>query len=227
MKILLYVSWPVHAWSIPGTAVEALRRRFPDIEFVHAQTADEALTALPDVDAALAARLTPEMVAAAARLRWVHSSAVNVLGLLPLPELAARGIAISNSRGIQGGPIAETVLGGLLMLRRKLVQTLDAQRDALTAAGAAKVYQEKVSGAAIDRRELGRLLASLEAGDTLLVTRLDRLARSTLELLRILERVAEAGAGFRSLADTWADTTTPRGGWCSPSWAASRSLNAT
>lgn len=90
-------------------------------------------------------------------------------------------------------------------------QTLDAQREALTAAGAAKLYQEKVSGAAIDRRELGRLLASLEAGDTLLVTRLDRLARSTLELLRILEQVAEAGAGFRSLADTWADTTTPQG----------------
>jgi DNA invertase Pin-like site-specific DNA recombinase len=90
-------------------------------------------------------------------------------------------------------------------------QTLDAQREALAAAGAAKVYQEKVSGATIGRRELGRLLASLEAGDTLLVTRLDRLARSTLELLRILERVAEAGAGFRSLADTWADTTTPQG----------------
>jgi DNA invertase Pin-like site-specific DNA recombinase len=90
-------------------------------------------------------------------------------------------------------------------------QTLDAQREALTAAGAARIFQEKVSGAATDRRELGRLLASLEAGDTLLVTRLDRLARSTLELLRILERVAEAGAGFRSLADTWADTTTPQG----------------
>lgn len=90
-------------------------------------------------------------------------------------------------------------------------QTLDAQREALTAAGSTKIYQEKVSGAAIDRRELGRLLASLEAGDTLLVTRLDRLARSTLELLRILERVAQAGAGFRSLADTWADTTTPQG----------------
>jgi DNA invertase Pin-like site-specific DNA recombinase len=90
-------------------------------------------------------------------------------------------------------------------------QTLDAQREALTAAGVARIFQEKVSGAAVERRELGRLLASLEAGDTLLVTRLDRLARSTLELLRILERVAAAGAGFRSLADTWADTTTPQG----------------
>ena len=90
-------------------------------------------------------------------------------------------------------------------------QTLDAQREALTAAGAERLFQEKVSGAATDRRELKRLLASLQPGDTLLVTRLDRLARSTLELLRILERVAEAGAGFRSLADAWADTTTPQG----------------
>jgi DNA invertase Pin-like site-specific DNA recombinase len=90
-------------------------------------------------------------------------------------------------------------------------QTLDAQREALTAAGAERVFQEKVSGATIDRRELGRLVASLQPGDTLLVTRLDRLARSTLELLRILERVSEAGAGFRSLADTWADTTSPQG----------------
>lgn len=90
-------------------------------------------------------------------------------------------------------------------------QTLDAQRETLTAAGAGKIFQEKVSGAATERRELKRLLAALQAGDTLLVTRLDRLARSTLELLRILESVAEAGAGFRSLADTWADTTTPQG----------------
>jgi DNA invertase Pin-like site-specific DNA recombinase len=90
-------------------------------------------------------------------------------------------------------------------------QTLDAQREALTTAGAERIFQEKVSGAAIDRRELGRLVASLQPGDTLLVTRLDRLARSTLELLRVLERVSEAGAGFRSLADTWADTTSPTG----------------
>lgn len=90
-------------------------------------------------------------------------------------------------------------------------QTLDAQREALTAAGAERIFQEKVSGAVADRRELKRLLANLQAGDTLLVTRLDRLARSTLELLRILERVAEASAGLRSLADAWADTTTPQG----------------
>ncbi len=90
-------------------------------------------------------------------------------------------------------------------------QTLDAQRDALSAAGAEKVFQETASGAKTDRRQLARVLAVLNAGDVLIVTRLDRLARSTRDLLNTLDTIAKAGAGFRSLADTWADTTTPHG----------------
>ena len=90
-------------------------------------------------------------------------------------------------------------------------QTLDAQVAALTAAGAAPVFHETASGAKTDRRELAKALRALEAGDTLLVTRLDRLARSTRDLLNILDTIAKAGAGFRSLGDAWADTTTPHG----------------
>ena len=60
-------------------------------------------------------------------------------------------------------------------------------------------------------KELARVLAKLGPGDVLLVTRLDRLARSTRDLLNVLDTVGEAGAGFRSLADTWADTTTAHG----------------
>ena len=90
-------------------------------------------------------------------------------------------------------------------------QTLAAQDAQLHAAGCAKVYSEKVSGARTDRVELGKLLKRLDEGDVLIVTRLDRLARSTRDLLNILDTVAKAGAGFRSLADTWADTTTPHG----------------
>jgi Resolvase, N terminal domain len=70
----------------------------------------------------------------------------------------------------------------------------------LHAAGCAKVYSEKVSGAHTDRVELGKLLKRLDEGDVLIVTRLDRLARSTRDLLNILDTVAKAGAGFRSLA---------------------------
>lgn len=90
-------------------------------------------------------------------------------------------------------------------------QTLDAQISTLRAAGADQVFQEKVSGAQTDRAQLKRLLAALNPGDVVLVTRLDRLARSTRDLLNILDQVSKAEAGFRSLADTWADTTTPHG----------------
>jgi DNA invertase Pin-like site-specific DNA recombinase/predicted nucleotidyltransferase len=90
-------------------------------------------------------------------------------------------------------------------------QTLEAQVAALTAAGAAPVFRETASGAKTDRRELAKAVRALDAGDTLLVTRLDRLARSTRDLLNILDMVAKAGAGFRSLGEAWADTTTPHG----------------
>jgi DNA invertase Pin-like site-specific DNA recombinase len=90
-------------------------------------------------------------------------------------------------------------------------QTLDAQHSALTAAGAEKVYSEKISGAVTDRKALARAIDALGPGDTLIVTRLDRLARSTRDLLNTLDRIAEAGAKFRSLGDAWADTTTPHG----------------
>ena len=90
-------------------------------------------------------------------------------------------------------------------------QTLDAQVAALMAAGCQKTYSEKQSGAKTDRAALSRVLRALSAGDVLVVTRLDRLARSTRDLLNVLATVSERGAGFRSLGDPWADTTTPHG----------------
>jgi len=90
-------------------------------------------------------------------------------------------------------------------------QTLASQDAQLHAAGCAKVYSEKVSGAKTDRPELAKLLRRLEPGDVLVVTRLDRLARSTRDLLNILHTLGERSVGFKSLADAWADTTTPHG----------------
>jgi DNA invertase Pin-like site-specific DNA recombinase len=66
-------------------------------------------------------------------------------------------------------------------------------------------------GAVTDRKALGRAIATLGAGDVLVVTRLDRLARSTRDLLNVLDAIGRAGATFRSLGDAWADTTTPHG----------------
>ncbi|MBG0794761.1 recombinase family protein [Methylocystis sp. H62] len=90
-------------------------------------------------------------------------------------------------------------------------QSVDAQVKALRAAGAERVFKETSSGASSDRAQLRRALGALSKGDVLLVTRLDRLARSTRDLLNILDTIGKAGAGFRSLADVWADTTTPHG----------------
>ena len=90
-------------------------------------------------------------------------------------------------------------------------QTLASQDAQLHAAGCAKVYSEKASGARTDRPELAKLLRRLDEGDVLMVTRLDRLARSTRDLLNILDTVAKTGAGFKSVADAWADITTAHG----------------
>jgi DNA invertase Pin-like site-specific DNA recombinase len=79
-------------------------------------------------------------------------------------------------------------------------QSLEAQHAALKAAGATQIYSEKVSGAATERKALARAIASLWA-DVLMVTRLDRLARSTRDLLNVLDAVAKRNAGFKSLAD--------------------------
>jgi DNA invertase Pin-like site-specific DNA recombinase len=90
-------------------------------------------------------------------------------------------------------------------------QTLDAQQAALREAGATLVFSEKQSGVKTDRAALSRCMASLEPGDTVLVTKLDRLARSTRDLLNTLAAISEKGASFKSLGDQWADTTTPHG----------------
>jgi DNA invertase Pin-like site-specific DNA recombinase len=90
-------------------------------------------------------------------------------------------------------------------------QSVDAQVRQLTKAGCKKVFREVASGAKTDRAQLRRLLDELEADDVLTVTRLDRLARSTRDLLNTLAAITAKKAGFRSLGDAWADTTTSHG----------------
>src|SRR6266566_12443 len=87
-------------------------------------------------------------------------------------------------------------------------QSVEAQVRQLTKAGCKKVVREVASGAKTDHAQLRRLLGQLDAGDVLTVTRLDRLARSTRDLLNTLVAIADRKAGIRSLGDTWAGTTT-------------------
>ena len=92
-------------------------------------------------------------------------------------------------------------------------QTLDNQLKQLRAAGCTSrnIYRENVTGARPDRRELLRMLDRLAAGDVVTVTRIDRLARSTVDLFGIVKRIVDAKAQFRSLAEPWADTGTRTG----------------
>jgi len=90
-------------------------------------------------------------------------------------------------------------------------QDLTGQLEALTAAGATTIFREKISGARADRPQMAKLMASLKEGDVILVTKLDRLGRSTRELLDLIERIGKASAAFRSLGDPLFDTTSSQG----------------
>ena len=90
-------------------------------------------------------------------------------------------------------------------------QNLAGQVEALRAAGATTIYREKASGVRADRPQLTKLMAKIGPGDVVVVTKLDRLGRSTRELLDLIERISEAGAAFRSLGDPLWDTTSSQG----------------
>jgi phosphoglycerate dehydrogenase-like enzyme len=128
MKVLISIQQPVHAWQIPAEAVERLRERFPHVTFVHAVDDDTRAGALVDCDVAYTWILSAAEAATATRLKWVHSSAVAV-ETMALPELFARQILVSNSRGVQATPIAEHVFAVMLALAKQLPFILEHQRE--------------------------------------------------------------------------------------------------
>ena len=90
-------------------------------------------------------------------------------------------------------------------------QELSGQIEALKAAGATTIFSEKVSGVRSDRTQLTKLMAKIGPGDVVVVTKVDRLGRSTRELLDLIERISAAGAAFRSLGDPLWDTASSQG----------------
>jgi DNA invertase Pin-like site-specific DNA recombinase len=90
-------------------------------------------------------------------------------------------------------------------------QNLELQLKALRKAGCQKIFREKVSGYNRQRPEFQRMLDQIRAGDVIVVWKLDRLARSTRDLLNTMETISEAGGKFQSLSEPWADTTTHAG----------------
>ncbi|MEW6322914.1 MAG: D-2-hydroxyacid dehydrogenase [Acidobacteriota bacterium] len=129
MTVLIHIQAGVEAWQIPDRAVDRLREQFPEHTFIHATDKDTRARGLAEADVAFTWRLKAEELARAPRLRWVHTSAVAV-DTLCLPELAARGVIVSNSRGVQAAPIAEHVIMCLLGLARQLPLAFEEQRHA-------------------------------------------------------------------------------------------------
>jgi D-2-hydroxyacid dehydrogenase (NADP+) len=128
MNILISIQQAVRAWQIPEAGIATLRNRFPQHTFVHATDDAARARGLEECDVAYTWILNPSELATARRLRWVHTSAVAVETIC-LPELFARGILLSNSRGIQAAPIAEHVMAVTLALAKQLPYVIDAQRE--------------------------------------------------------------------------------------------------
>ena len=126
--MLIYFNWPVKFWNIPDSHVDILRKRFPGVSFTYTTDEQTAATAAANAEVVLTARMSAAALEQARRLRWVQSSASSV-STLPLSELAAREIVITNTRTVQAGPIAEHVMAGILVLSRMVHRTLAAQRD--------------------------------------------------------------------------------------------------
>ncbi len=129
MKVLISIQQPVKQWQIPAEGVATLRARFPHIDFVYATSDEQRARGLLDCDAAYTWILKAAEFAHASKLRWLHTSAVAVETLC-LPELFARGVIVSNTRGVQAVPIAEHTLAVVLALAKQLPLVLDHQRNA-------------------------------------------------------------------------------------------------
>jgi phosphoglycerate dehydrogenase-like enzyme len=127
MNILVGIYSPFFVWNIPDTHVERLRREFPHHTFVHARTDAEVTTHVPDADVAFASELREVHFQRAPRLRWVHSPAAGVGGMLS-PTTTLGPAVITNSRAMSGETIAEHVLGLAVALFRKFPLAMRAQR---------------------------------------------------------------------------------------------------
>ena len=156
MKVLISIQQHVPHWQIPAASVPILRTHFPHIDFIYAQTDEERASGLAECDVAYTWILRSHELERAPKLRWLHSSAVAVETLC-LPELFAREVLISNTRGVQAVPIAEHVLAVVLALAKQLPFVLENQR-------LARWSQNEFTGARLPWLLQGRTLGLIGVG---------------------------------------------------------------
>ena len=126
LTVLVGIYSPFAAWNIPPSHVDRLRRAFPQHVFLHAANDEQSLRLIPAADAAFMADLRPAQFAAAKELKWVHSPAAGLAGML-FPEMVQSQVVMTNSRGISAGTIAEHVIAVTLALFRKFPLAFQSQ----------------------------------------------------------------------------------------------------
>jgi phosphoglycerate dehydrogenase-like enzyme len=128
VNVLVLIHSEVAVWNIPAGHVERLARTFPAHRFLHAPGEAEARAFAPEADAAFSGQLSRDLLASAPRLRWIHSPAAGI-GSMLYPEMLARDIVLTNSRGMSADTIAEHVLAVTLALFRRLPLAIRSQDE--------------------------------------------------------------------------------------------------
>ena len=127
MRVLVAIYSDFASWCIPEAEVEILRREFPACTFVRGDSDEETLAHVADADIAFSSRITASHLAAAHRLKWVHSPAAGI-GSMLFPSMIESGVILTNSRGISAPAIAEHSVAVTLALLRKLPLASERQR---------------------------------------------------------------------------------------------------
>ena len=140
MTILVSVHSPFQMWTIPLEFVERLRARFPGHTILNARSDDEALALAGTAEVLFAGQISKQLFAAASQLRWLHSPAAGVGGML-FPEMVASPVVLTNGRGMSANTIAEHVLAVTLAHFRRLPHAFRSQlrgewaQDSMSAVG--------------------------------------------------------------------------------------------
>ena len=128
MKILVAIYSPFSSWCIPDAWLARLQQGFPQHAFSVAKDDAKALAAIGDVDIVFGARVNPAQFGAAARLRWIHSHAAGIGGML-FPALVDSGVVLTNSRGLSAASIGEHTIMVALALLRRLRHAFERQQE--------------------------------------------------------------------------------------------------
>ncbi len=199
MTILVAIYSRIAAWCIPDEQVEQLRRAFPDHTFVHAASDAETEASIGDADAAFSSQIKPRHLAAATRLRWIHSPAAGVGGML-FPEMVESRVVMTNSRGTSAVTIAEHTVGVTLALLRALPLASRRQserawaQDEFHAAGAIRLLRGArvlIVGLGAIGSETARLMAALGARVTGIRRRVDAPSPAGVERIAGADRLRD------------------------------------